>query len=528
MSALTGTGALVRFDVRRDRVRMLVWIIGIVALVETTSASVKGLYPTAESLAKAAAISEGNVAAIVFNGPVQALDTLGGQIAFQVGSFGLIVVGLMSIFMVGRLTRSEEENGRTELLLATAVGRHAPLAAALILVTAMNVVVGVLVTANLILVELPVTGSVAFGISFVAMGLVFAGVAAVAAQITENTRVVYGSSGILLAAAFVLRALGDIGDGRLSWFSPIGWSQKLRPFAGEQWWTLIVPAAATAVLTSAAWLLAARRDVGAGLVDPRPGPPVASPSLGHPLGLALRLQRGSLIGWGAGMVLGGVSYGSVANQIDQFIADNPAMADYFTRFGGATLTEAFFATSFLMLGLIGSGFAVQSTLRLHSEEAALRAEPLLATPVSRLTWAASHLLVTLVGSGIVLALGGLGAALTYGIIIKDFSSLPRLLGASVVYLPAVWVLVAVAVTLFGLFPRAVMAAWGALALALLIGLFGDLLKLPAGIRDLSPFEHVPRLPAGTLGLAPVAILTAVAALLLAVGLFGFRRRDTPA
>ncbi len=59
------------------------------------------------------------MAAIVFNGPAQALDTLGGQVAFQVGSFGLVTVALMSIFMIGHLTRVEEENGRTELLLAT-------------------------------------------------------------------------------------------------------------------------------------------------------------------------------------------------------------------------------------------------------------------------------------------------------------------------------------------------------------------------------------------------------------------------
>ena len=63
---------------------------------------------------------------------------------------------------------------------------------------------------------------------------------AVAAQITENTRVVYAIGGLVLGAAFVLRAVGDIGDGTISWLSPIGWAQKTRPFAGDVWWPFLI------------------------------------------------------------------------------------------------------------------------------------------------------------------------------------------------------------------------------------------------------------------------------------------------
>jgi ABC-2 type transport system permease protein len=527
MIALTGTGALVRFGIRRAWLRMLIWIAGIDLLVELSAVSVKDLYPTPESLAQVAALSQDNVAVIVFNGPAQALDTLGGQIAFQVGSFGLVSVALMSIFMLGYLTRVEEENGRTELLLATAVGRHAPLTAAFILVTAMNATVGVLVTAGLAALGLPLVGSIAFGLSFFAVGLVFAGITAVAVQVTENARVVYGSAAVLVALSFVLRAVGDIGDGRASWLSPIGWSQKLRPYAGEKWWALAVPAVVTGLATATAWLLAGRRDVGAGLIQPRPGHPSAGPLLGSSLGLALRLQRGSLIGWSCGLMLLGATYGSVADQIDQFVKDNKQIADYLTAYGGANLTDAFFTTSLLMLALIGAGFAVQSTLRTVGEEGALRSELLLATPVPRVVWAGSHLLIAVVGSVIVLGLTGLGAALAYGIIVADFSSLPRLVGAELAYLPAVWVLAGLAALLYGVMPRAALAAWAAYALVVLSGLLGDVLNLPDWLRQASPFEHIPALPAGRFDVRPLIVITALAVALMAAGLAGFRRRDTP-
>ncbi|HSA51265.1 MAG TPA: ABC transporter permease [Yinghuangia sp.] len=525
MTRLTGTGTLVRLILRRDRVRLAVWTAAIPLLVLPTAASVKGLYPTQADLDEAAAVSKDNAAAIAFNGPVQALDTLGGQIAFQVGSFGLVVVALMSIFTIARQTRAEEETGRTELILAMPVGPYAPAAAAMVVVAGMNALVGGAVTLGLIGMDLPTTGSVIFGATFAVLGLVFAAIALVAAQVSENTRVVSGASGAVLAVAFVVRAVGDIGGGGFSWFSPIGWVQKTRPFAGERWWPLLVAVAFTIAVIGTAVALAGRRDVGAGLVQPRPGPPSAAPGLGHPLGLALRLQRGSLIGWTAGVFLTGVAYGWVADDVEDFIGDNEALRDVIARAGVADLTDSYLARSLLIVALIGTGYAVQSTLRLRGEETGLRAEPVLATPVSRGRWAAGHLTVAACGAVTVLAAAGLGIGLVYAATTHDASQVPRLLGASLAYAPAVWLFIGLGTALFGLLPRATNIAWGALALCLVIGLLGEVLDLPGWFSGLSPFEYVPQVPAESIDIVPLAGLTALSAALTATGLAALRRRD---
>jgi ABC-2 type transport system permease protein len=525
LTELTGTVTLTRFILRRDRVRILVWIVATVLLVALTAASVKGLYPTQAALDDAAAATHGNAAAIALNGPDQGLDTIGGQVAFQVGAFGLVVVALMSMFMVGRETRAEEELGRLEQVRAMAVGRHANTAAAWTVTAGMNAAVATFVTLGLLSQGLPRPGSVVFGVSFCALGLVFASVATVAAQITENTRVVYGSTGAVLGAAFVLRAAGDIGDGTLSWLSPIGWAQKTRPFAAERWWPLLIAAGFTVGLLSIAGVLAARRDLGAGLIPPRPGPRVAAPRLGRPLGLALRLQRGGLIGWTVALFLTGVAYGWVANDVEDLVGDNETLRKVIAGAGGASLTDSYLSTSLLMMALIATGYALQSTLRLRSEETGLRAEPVLATPVSRRHWVASHLVVALAGSVAVLAAGGLGVGLTYGIDSKDLGQVPRLVGAALTYTPALWILVGLATALFGLLPRAAGAAWSALAGFLVIGLLGEVLNLPVWINDLSPFQHVPQLPAGEPRIAPLMVLAAATAALTALGLTAFRQRD---
>jgi ABC-2 type transport system permease protein len=525
MTELTGTVRLARFILRRDRVRILVWIVATALLVVFTASSVKGLYPTQAALDKTAAATHGNAAAIALNGPDQGLDTLGGQVAFQVGALGMVVVALMSMFTVGRETRAEEEAGRLELVRAMPIGHHAPTAAALIIGAGMNLAVGALVTAGLLSLSLPTVGSIVFGVSFCALGFVFESVAAVAAQVTENTRVAYGSTGAVIGAAFVLRAAGDIGDGTLSWFSPIGWAQKTRPFAGERWWPLLIAAGLTIGLLAVAGALAARRDIGAGLVPPRRGPRVAAPGLGRPFGLALRLQRGSLIGWTLGLFLTGAAYGWVANDVEALVGDNETLREVIARAGGASLTDSYLSTSLLMMALIATGYALQSALRLRSEETGLRAEPILATPVYRRHWAASHLAVALAGSVAVLAAAGLGVGLTYGIVSEDLGQVPRLVGAALAYTPALWLLVGLAVALFGLLPRMATAAWAAFAGFLVVGLLGEVLKFPVWVNDLSPFQHIPQLPAAHLTIAPLVVLAATAAALTAAGLTAFRQRD---
>jgi ABC-2 type transport system permease protein len=431
----------------------------------------------------------------------------------------------MSLLMTGRLTRGEEEAGRLELLRSLPVGPDAPTAAAFLVVAGMNAMVGILVSLTLVALDLPVTGSVVFGLSFALLGLFFVSVTLVAAQVSENTRVVYGIAGTVLGASFLLRAVGDIGDGTLSWLSPIGWAQKTRPFAGEVWWPFGVIVAATLLLFSVAGALARRRDVDAGLVAPRAGPAHAARNLGTARGLAVRLQRPSLVGWSAAVLFFGVAYGSVADSVRDFVQDNQAIADMIAAQGGGSIVDSYLAMSFRILALIGAGFAVQSVVRLRSEETSFAAELVLSTPVSRGEWATGHLLVGFGGSVVLLLVAGSSVGAVAAAVTSETHVLVESIGASLAYVPAMWVVVGLTFALYGLVPRAAVAGWAFLTLCFVIGMFGQLLDLPAWIEDLSPFQHVPQLPASGLTVIPLVILTLIAVGLTAAGLMGLRVRD---
>lgn len=527
MTTLAGLGPLVRFTLRRDRVRLGVWVLGVVQLVVVSAASVLDVYPDQAAVESYVRLFGDNPALVAFGGPGYGFDdpNIGVVLVNEAQVFGAVAMALMSIFLVNRQTRLEEETGRDELLRAGAVGRHAPTAASMVSVAGANLAIGVLCAAGFVALDYDVAGSLALAGSLVAVGLVFAGVTAVAAQLFTTGRATLGTSSAVLAVAFVVRAVGDIGNNELSWLSPIGWAQAVRAYAGERWWTLGLCAAVAAGLVAGSFRLSARRDLGSGLVPPRPGPPAAAPWLARPLGLAFRLQRGSLTGWAIGLFLVGAVYGSIADDVDELVADNPDFADFLADLHGASLTDSFFATSTTMLALLAAGFAISSVLTSRTEENAGRAEPVLAGPVGRERWAGSHVAIAVGGTVLIVAAAGLGVGAAYALVVGDLAQVPRLVGAALVPVPAVLVLAGAATALFGLLPRAALLAWGVLAVVAVIGFLGELLRLPEWIQAISPFEHVPAVPAEDLALVPLVVLTTLAAVLMAGGLWGLRRRD---
>ena len=527
MSNLTGSSALCRLILRRDRVRLVIWLTTIAGLVYAQAVSIIGLYRDPAELAAAARLVEDNAAFIAMAGPPLALDTVGGRTTFEISAFAMVLAALMSLLLVTRNVRGDEEAGRAELLRSTVVGRHAPVTAALAIALGADVLLGVLVALGLLAAGLSAGGSAALGAGIAGVGLCFAGVAAVTSQVTVSARFASGLAGGVLGAAFVVRGIGDIGNGVLSWFSPMGWGQALRPFAGERWWPAALLVAATAALAAGAFWVSNHRDFGAGIIQPSPGPARATAQLSRPVGLAVRLHRGAFTGWAVGLFLGGLAYGSVSGDVEDFIGDNQTMADLMAQ-GGGSILDSFLATCLLVLALISAGFTVQAALRLRSEERAGRAEPLLATGISRWRWAASHLGVVAVGSALVVALGGLGTGISYALVVGDAGRIPHLVGGAVAYTPAVLVLAGLVMALYGIRPGTATVAWGALTVCFVVGFFGPLLSLPDWAQDLSPFQHVPRIPAVGFSLAPIVALSLAAAAFTAVGGAAFRRRDVHA
>ncbi len=531
----TGTGTLLRAALRRDRRRLTVWIVGLGLLPVYAAVGLRTVYPTtADRLARAAVVD--TPAGVLFSGPGYGTDAatgypLGAMLANELTLTLVVLAAVMSIQLVVRATRAQEEDGTAELLGAAAVGRRAPLAAAVGVAASACAAVTVVTATGLTATRLAAADSLALALGTGLAGLVFAAVAAVTAQLTRHARTATGLALATLAVAAVLRGAGDaLGThgSPLSWVSPIAWVQQTRAFVDLRVWPLLLLPALAAALLALAARLAAGRDLGAGLLPTRPGRATASRLLAGPGGLAARLQRGALTGWAATLLLLGAVFGSLARTVADMLAGNDVLARAVGATGGRAPTDAFLASSALYLSLAVTGAAVGGVLRLRAEETSGRAELLLSAPVGRRRWLAGGLLVSAGASALLLAVAGLGTGVAAAVALGEPGRVGSQLAAQLAYLPAVLVVAGVAAVLVGLAPRATALAWTVVAWVVLVAYLGRLLGLPGWVLRLTPADWVPALPAEPLAAAPLAGLTAVAAVLAASALAGAARRDVPA
>lgn len=538
MNATTGTATMVRLALRQERVRLPIWVMAPALLVALQAANVASTYPAMNDRIAATRLLAANPGLRLLRGP--AANSSLGALTFSDAFWILAVLAaLMSVSVVVRHTRQDEESGRGELIASSAVGRYAPLAAA----------VGVAVTANLMLAGLTalglaangleVAGSAATGLAIGASGIAFTGIAAVAVQLASSARTATALSLAALGAAYLLRGIGDalgrVGDDGLtatsawpSWLSPIGWGQQIQAFEANNWWVLALPAALATGTVAIAVALAGHRDYGLGMLTDRPGPAAAPRNLRSPLGLAWRLQRGALFGWTAAMVIVGAVVGSLGQQIDD-LADNPRFVEMLTALGGAgiDLSDTLFAALLTLIGAIVTGFPLQAMLRANGEESSGRLEHVMATAVGRTRWVAGHIICAVLGTLVLLLLLGAFAGLSDGLATGEPAArLITLGGAALVQAPATLAVTGAAIAVIGFLPgSAGTLVWAGLTVTILLGPIGNILDLPGGLRNLSPFTHIPPAPAADIPAAPLLTLIAVAALLTTAGLLRFARRD---
>lgn len=529
---LTGTGTLIRFILRRDRIKLPAWLLGLTVLVFYYGAVLPTVYQTDEQLQAASQFGTGPVGALL-GGPGYGFDdlTIERLIVGVYGLYFLLLAALMNILLVSRHTRAEEQTGRSELLRASVLGRHAPLTATLTVAAGANLLLALLIAGGMAGADLDPSDGLLFGAGIGAAGLVFAGVTALTAQVTEYSRAASGIAGAALGGAYVIRAAGDMlqeHGSALSWFSPLAWSQQTRAYVDGRWWPLALSVGFAVVVAAAGYALSTRRDLAGSLVAARRGRAAAARWLRTPFRLALRLQRASLLWWAAALAIGGLLYGGITEQLVEAYAD--LSDDMLAVLGGdrERLLDGYLSVMALFMALVVGIFAIIGVQILRAEETRGRAEPVLATATSRRRWSGSHLAVLALGTVGLLLVAGVALGAATAVSVGDASHLWELTVAHLAQAPAVLVLLGIAALLFGVAPRLIGATWAVLGYGMFVGFFGPLMDLPRWAHNLSPFEHVPRAPLDDLTWAPVLILTAVAAGLVAAGLAGFRLTVVPA
>lgn len=516
------TISLLKLFAGRSKILLLLLIFLPVLMGYGMGTANKSIITTQAELQDFVNLSMSNPATLGMLGPILS-ETMEGLPAWRVRVMIPLFAGIFGIIFLLKYTRKEEESGRMELLQSTAVGRKAPLAAALLAVFGANLIGGLLLIAGFLALRYSFAGSLACALAAILCGCFFAGVAGISAQLTASVRKSSVIAFSVLGGVMVFQAIGNFMYEQginIFYLSPFSWGLIARPFAGEVWGVLLFAALLVALATATAYALHAKRDVAAGLLPERSGKANGGPNFSNVFALAWRLEKGMFFGWlAAGALLGGL-LGAVIPLVNNLFA-NAALANWAVQVGGSG--KSFLLFFLYILAQIISAYAIMSVLRLRSEESETRAELVLSTDADRIKWAASHILVAFFGSALIMAAVGAAAG-----ILAEFSlgsgEFMNIFFRSLANIPAIWVVGSIAVFLFGFFPRiATGAGWGFLGFFFALEFLWELRIIGNNLFALSPFAHV--YPVAEITAATIGTLIILTTLLVGTGLVGLRRRE---
>lgn len=523
IQTLVGVRPLLRAALKQNARNIGPWVVLITALSASSVLAYAWVFPDIQHRQQLSATLGSNPALSLIFGPARDLMTADGFNAWRAGALGTFFAALMAIFIVIRNSRADEDSGQAELLASGVMGRQTRLAVAMIMATLASIVLGVFSWLVTVAFGGGWANSLALSATFTASGLMFAGVAGIAAQIGSDARAANSIAVGTLGVAFIARGYLDASEASVwtRWLTPLGWLEEVRPASGNNGWPLLAALGLAVVLAIVALVLHGRRDFGLGMIAPRRGP-ARGGLVASVWGLALRVNRGSLISWLIAFAGLGLVFGNLATSVGDVFADSPLVKSSATTEAG--LTFAFLVTILQLVGIIAAVFGVQIVMRIYSEELEYRVEPVLAGSLSRAKFLAGNAIVAFVASAAAMLVAGTVIGLVASAAGGGVSAGDVIL-QSLTTVPAVWTLVGLSLAAVGARPQVRVAGWLGVVATFALTLLGPLFKLWDWILGISPLWHVPNVTADSVDWSGLGWISAVAVLFTVVGFAGFRRRD---
>ncbi|WP_277678243.1 ABC transporter permease [Gracilibacillus dipsosauri] len=514
---------------RQSRVSFMIWGVSLVLITVATASAFSGLYQNEQERAAMAQTME-NPAMTAMVGPGYGLSnyTNGAMMAHEMLLFTMIAFAVMSILMVSKQTRAEEEDGKLELIRALPVGRLSPLMASFITVSSYNIIIGLLIAFGLVAMNIDgigIEGSFLYGITLACGGLIFTAITAIFAQLSQTARGTLGYSFTFLLLFYFIRAIGDVSNEALSLSSPLGLLLRVEVFVHNYWWPILITFMVYLILVAVAFLLNNRRDVGAGLIATKPGRKKASGWILSTIGLALRIQRTSIIAWLVAMLLLGLSYGSVFGDLEAFFENNEAMKQMLGSNANYSLTEQFITMLMVILAIFSTIPALITFLKIKGEEKKERLGMLLTGTVSRWNIVGVYYLIGILLSTISQFLAVYGLWISSSFVMEEPIPFINFWKAGMAYLPASWFLLTIALCIFGFLPKWTPIIWGYLVFSFIVVYLGEMLDLPEWLAQLSSYSHIPQLPVEAFDWLPIIVLIGLSLIGTVAGFIGFRKRD---
>ncbi|MDR0199347.1 MAG: ABC transporter permease [Streptococcaceae bacterium] len=536
MQNLKNTTGMLRALIKRDWIKLLIWVVAVVGYVASGASKFEN---AVNSPATAASMKA------MFANPAMT-GLFGPNLAPKGSSFGLaqlfsqtmglltvIVFSIVAVIYVINRTRGDEETGIAELFRSFQVGKLATTTAVVIetfiLQLVISLVLGMSLYAQQITGMTSLSSNLLYGFTIGAQGFLWGIVALVFAQLFVEAGSAKGATFGLMGLLYIIRMGTDIKNPMAGAWNPLTWSYLTKVYnSNETWWPVVASTLLALTLVVVAYLLETHRDTNAGYVQAGQGKDHAPKSLLSIPGLVLRQQRNAILGWLAGILLLGFVYGSMFGQMGSFISSNSTYIAIFQITGTTAKQEiqSFAGTIYMVIAIFTACLVITSFIRMTGEERKSRLEQIYALPVSRvgifLTYIVTATVLGIIGQFI----GGLGVYLAQAgnktSILLNFG---QVMGPAMVWVFAIFFILSLLALLQAFLPRLSALIWVYIGLIFFLSLFGSLLKLPKALLHLNIFYYIPRLPVDKLVWSTLILVLVIAVALKVVSLWRYRGRD---
>lgn len=527
-----GTSQLIKLLFKQHRLKIFLWVIGIVGISIVVALAYPEIYTSKEDI-MGFAITMDNPAMIAMLGSGYETESfnLGAIFANEMLMFTSIALATMNILLMSNSTRDDEQAGRLEIIQSLPVGKVSYLTAGVILLFLVNLSINLLLTIGLATLGESVftwESSLLYSSILTLTGLFFAGITAVIAQLSETAHGTKQLAFGTLIFSYVIRMIGDVQSETLSLFSPLGWTTRTEVFVENYWLPVFVLSIGVIILTSLAFYLRTKRDMFAGILPSRSGKSHASTFLKTTPGFIWHLQKTKIISWFILLFALCAAFGAILGELEAYFSDINILQQFLAGSAGDGMIEQFITYLFAIMSIFSVFPVLSIMISLKSEEDANRTEHFYTRAVSRskifLTYCIFSVLTSLLMQ---FAIAG-GIYMTSKNVLEETISLQSYVEMSFVYLPAIFVFIGLITLLIGIVPKLTHTIWLYVTYVFVVLYIGNLLEFPKWANNLSAFHHISEYPHEAIEWNTMLVLTSIGFILTIIGLVGYTNRDIEA
>lgn len=532
MAQYTQTLTLLKANLKRDWLKITIWLAALVGVFVAVAAKFEGIYGTSKQIAAiGSTLRSKAMVALIGSVPDGQLTTALIFVSEMAVFWGLFII-IFNYSLAVSASRGQEESGLTEMVLGGhPVGRLAPLLAAALELLIANGLFALITGIGTMIADMPgsdTNGTWLSAVAIAAVGWSFGMIALIFAQLVTDSHNVSMYNYAFLGITYLIRMMADVSNPDYTWISPLGWLEKTEIYTNNNWWPVVMLLALGILAFAAAVALNSNRDIDAGVIHVNPGSR-KSRFLRGPATLLVWNQKSLTIFWIVGMAVLGASYGSVFNSISKIFNTSPTIQKVLGQSGVRHIEQTQVLSFVGLLGIIFSLLAVIAGVmivnHLITEERRGYLQMVMTKPQSRPYLLGVYVAFGLILAALLLFVALISAMAAGNVVMTHPVAFKYFWQTFVVNLPSIALFMALMVGLIGVYPRLRTLVWAYLGFSFLITYFGNLMDLPKWTLKISPFYWTKKVPIDAINTTPLIWMLVIATIFIMVGFIGYKNRD---